>query len=114
MSEQNTAHTTTGASQTLPLIVIDGAVVFPYTVASLPLDEQTAPAADAALKDSRKWLGHVHGADSNRCQPGAGQTDFVAIKSALREIGFTGFVALECRLTGDPTEALTQAARVLS
>ena len=50
MSEQ-TAHTTTGASQALPLIVIDGAVVFPYTVASLPLDEQTAPAAEAALKE---------------------------------------------------------------
>src|SRR5690242_20570951 len=55
MSEQ-TAHTTTGAYQTLPLIVIDGAVVFPYTVASLPLDEQTAPAAEAALKDGRLVL----------------------------------------------------------
>jgi ATP-dependent Lon protease len=48
MSEQ-TAHTSAGTAQTLPLIVLDGAVVFPYTVASLPLDEATAPAADAAL-----------------------------------------------------------------
>ena len=55
MSEQ-IAHTTTGASQTLPLIVIDGAVVFPYTVASLPLDEQTAPAAEAALLDELSKL----------------------------------------------------------
>ena len=68
----------------------------------------------AALRAARRWLGHIHGADSNRCQPGAGQTDFVAIKMALKEIGYTGYVALECRLTGDPAEALAQAARVLS
>lgn len=68
----------------------------------------------SALKAVRPWLGHLHGADSNRCQPGAGQTDFAAIKGALREIGYTGYIALECRLTGDPAEALAQAARVLS
>jgi len=47
MSEQ-TFHAATppvSTSATLPVIVLDGAVVFPYTVASLPLNEETAPAA---------------------------------------------------------------------
>ena len=65
MSEQ-TAHTTTGASQALPLIVIDGAVVFPYTVASLPLDEQTAPAAEAS------YLRDVHLPPGGGDQPSPG------------------------------------------
>jgi sugar phosphate isomerase/epimerase len=68
----------------------------------------------AALRATGRRLGHIHGADSNRCQPGAGQTDFGAIKSVLREVNYGGFIALECRLTGDPAEALAQAARVLS
>lgn len=68
----------------------------------------------AALIAVRKWLLHLHGADSNRWEPGAGQTDFVAIKGALREIGYDGFIALECRLSDPPTAALAMAAKVLS
>lgn len=41
---------------TLPLIVLDDAVVFPHTVASVPLDEETAPAAEASLVNGRYIL----------------------------------------------------------
>ena len=68
----------------------------------------------AALLAAGRWLGHLHGADSNRCEPGAGQTDFTPVTAALRSLGFDGYVALECRLTGDPRDALARAARVLS
>jgi ATP-dependent Lon protease len=54
MSEQTNASN--GAPQTLPLIILDGAVVFPYTVVTLPLDDESAPAADAALKNGRMVL----------------------------------------------------------
>lgn len=54
MSEQT--PTTTASRPTLPLIALDGAVVFPYTVVSLPLDDDTEPVADAALKDNRLVL----------------------------------------------------------
>ena len=41
---------------TLPLIVSDGTVVFPYTVMRLPLDEQGAHGVESALSDNRLVL----------------------------------------------------------
>ncbi len=55
MTEQ-TQQSNNDATQTLPLIVLDGAVVFPYTVVTLPLEDDTAPAAEAALKNGRMVL----------------------------------------------------------
>ncbi len=49
---------------------------------------------------------HVHIADSHRFQPGHGHTDFVSGFSALREIGFAGTMAFECRVLGDDQEGL--------
>jgi ATP-dependent Lon protease len=86
MSEQ-IAHTTTGASQTLPLIVIDGAVVFPYTVASLPLDEQTAPAAEAALKDSRLVLLAARREDADADTPLALQLHRTGVVARIEQAG---------------------------
>jgi ATP-dependent Lon protease len=53
-----TEHTERGtdAKQTLPLIVLDGAVVFPYTVITLPLDDETERAAEAAMQDNQLVL----------------------------------------------------------
>jgi ATP-dependent Lon protease len=86
MSEQ-IAHTTTGASQALPLIVIDGAVVFPYTVASLPLDEQTAPAAEAALKDSRLVLLAARREDADADTPLALQLHRTGVVARIEQAG---------------------------
>lgn len=66
-----------------------------------------------ALVAASPRLGHIHGADSNRLEPGAGHTDFRAVAKALQNIGYDGFVALECRLSADPLVALRRAARVL-
>lgn len=59
------------------------------------------------------YVRHVHLADSNRMEPGAGHTDFRSAFAALWRIGFDGYLALECRLTGDPAETLSQTARFL-
>jgi ATP-dependent Lon protease len=47
---------TPAAPETLPLITLEGAVVFPYTVISLTLDEENLAAAEAALKNGRHVL----------------------------------------------------------
>lgn len=47
-------------------------------------------------------------ADSNRFQPGAGHTDFAPIFEALREIGFDGYMAMECGIRGDARTVLPQ------
>jgi ATP-dependent Lon protease len=86
MSEQ-TAHATTGTVQTLPLIILDGAVVFPYTVASLPLDEDIAPAADAALKDNRLVLLAARREDAEAEAPLALQLHRVGVVARIEQAG---------------------------
>ena len=50
----------------------------------------------AALRAGGKHIGHVHLADSNRRPPGFGHTDLACIATALREIGYEGFISAEC------------------
>ncbi|MCI4061139.1 sugar phosphate isomerase/epimerase [Micromonospora sp. R77] len=66
-----------------------------------------------ALRAAAPYLGHVQVSDSNRHQPGAGHLDWSGLLGALHEIGYPGWLALECRLRGDPLRALRQAATVL-
>ena len=47
-------------------------------------------------------LGHVHTADNNRFQPGAGCLDFQPTFTALKQIGYDGFVSIECSALGGP------------
>jgi sugar phosphate isomerase/epimerase len=88
-----------------------GSVAIMADLFHMSMEEENS--ADS-LVASRQWLAHLHGADSNRCEPGAGQTDFGAIRQALDRIHYTGFIALECRLAAEPLVALGNAAKVLS
>jgi sugar phosphate isomerase/epimerase len=47
-------------------------------------------------------LGHVHIADNNRFQPGAGFMDLQPPFAALKSIGYNGFVTIECSALGGP------------
>ena len=51
-------------------------------------------------------LGHVQVSDSNRFQPGAGHLDWSALLGTLDAIGYDGYLALECRLRGEPAVAV--------
>ncbi len=66
-----------------------------------------------AIRRAGHWIAHVHLADSNRLLPGQGHTDFASGFHALREIGYTGYMALECGIAGDPLEALPRSASYL-
>jgi sugar phosphate isomerase/epimerase len=50
-------------------------------------------------------LGHVHIADNNRMQPGAGCLDFKTPFAALKEINYDGYVSIECSALGGPLAA---------
>jgi sugar phosphate isomerase/epimerase len=67
----------------------------------------------AALRSAGEALGAVHLSDSNRHQPGTGHVPFEAIVATLREIGFDGVVSVECRLRGEPAEAVRACGRYL-
>jgi sugar phosphate isomerase/epimerase len=74
----------------------------------MALDEPDLP---GAIRAHAAAIGHVHLADSNRRLPGQGRTDFAAALSALREIGYAGWLAYEC---GDPGDNLPRAPRYLT
>lgn len=60
----------------------------------------------AAILAHADLIGHAQVSDSNRLQPGAGHLDWPAWLGALHTIGYDGHLAAECRLTGDPVEAV--------
>ena len=75
------------------------------------IEEDDVP---AALRAAAPYLGHVQVSDSNRYQPGAGHLDWPALLRTLHDIDYRGWLALECRLRGEPLAALRQAAAVLT
>jgi sugar phosphate isomerase/epimerase len=66
--------------------------------------EEADPAA--SILAAAPYIGHAQVSDSNRFQPGAGHLDWPAWLGALHTIGFDGYLAAECRLTGDPVQAV--------
>lgn len=67
----------------------------------------------ASLREAGDMVAHVHLADSSRLEPGTGHTDFAAAFRALREAGFDGWGAIECRLSREPGAALAAAHHAL-
>jgi sugar phosphate isomerase/epimerase len=65
------------------------------------------------IRRAEGHLAHVHLADSNRLQPGAGHTDFAGAFDALRGIGFDGYMAMECGVRGDAEKVLPEVVRHL-
>jgi sugar phosphate isomerase/epimerase len=66
-----------------------------------------------SIREAAKWVGYVHLTDSNRVVPGRGHTDFRSGLTALKEIGYTGWVSLECKVPGEPADTLKQSLKFL-
>ncbi|MGW1339852.1 sugar phosphate isomerase/epimerase family protein [Kribbella sp. NPDC002412] len=64
------------------------------------------PDPSAAIVAAAPYIGHVQLSDSNRLQPGAGHLDWAAFLGALEAVGYNRYLAIECRLAGDPIEAV--------
>jgi sugar phosphate isomerase/epimerase len=68
--------------------------------------------ADAVRSCGRR-VGHVQLGDSGRKQPGVGHLDWPSLMAALHDIGFDGWLAMECGIRGEPREALPKVAELL-
>ncbi len=66
-----------------------------------------------SIRATGSLIGHVQLGDSARFQPGTGHVDFAAEVAALKEVGFDGWMAMECAIRGDPREALPAVAQLL-
>ncbi|MGW0804925.1 sugar phosphate isomerase/epimerase family protein [Nonomuraea sp. NPDC002799] len=63
-----------------------------------------------ALAEAAPYLAHMQISESNRNQPGTGHLDWGAQLATLDAVGFDGYLALECRLRGEPEIVLPQTA----
>lgn len=72
---------------------------------------------ESNIADSIRYAGkdiqHVHLGDNNRLLPGYGSIDWLKGFNALKEVGFDGFVCLECSTCGTPAETLPETAKLL-
>ncbi len=66
------------------------------------IEETDTPAT--LRRAGRRYVGQVHMADNTRQEPGSGDIDWRAGLSALKDIGFDGYLAYECGITGDSEE----------
>jgi len=66
-----------------------------------------------SIRHADGYLAHIHLADSNRAHPGAGHNDFASAFGALSDIGFDGYLAMECGIRGDAETVLPQVVRYL-
>ena len=72
------------------------------------------PDIPAAIKGAKDWIAHIHLSDHPRILPGYGHSDFKAGFAALKEIGYTGYMALECGVPDPDAEgALIKTAAFL-
>ncbi|PZE22248.1 sugar phosphate isomerase/epimerase family protein [Paenibacillus xerothermodurans] len=63
------------------------------------------PEITSSITRYKHYIGHVHIADSHRYQPGDGHLDFIPGFKALKEIGYEGYMAFECRVLAEDEEA---------
>ena len=59
-----------------------------------------------SIRRAGEYISHVHLSDSGRLLPGYGNIDFKAVLAALKEIGYEGYMALECAIPGNPEQEL--------
>jgi sugar phosphate isomerase/epimerase len=60
----------------------------------------------ASIRRAGKSLGYVHLVDSNRCGPGQGHLPFGEVLKALLDVGYDGYLSLECFPKPDPQRAI--------
>ena len=61
------------------------------------------------------WIGEVQVADvPGRCEPGTGEVNYARVARGLRELGYTGTVAMEAFAAGDPDDALDAFVQAFS
>ncbi|WP_338872791.1 sugar phosphate isomerase/epimerase family protein [Spirosoma sp. SC4-14] len=69
------------------------------------IEEQSLP---ESIRAAGSYIGHVHFADSNRRPIGLGHTAMEEVATALREIGYTGYVSAEAFPYPNPDQAARQ------
>jgi sugar phosphate isomerase/epimerase len=74
-------------------------------------ETQTVP---AVIRQFHGWMKHFHANDANRRGPGFGDTDFVPIFQALKDVNYQGWVSVEVfDYTPDPETIARESIRYM-
>jgi sugar phosphate isomerase/epimerase len=65
----------------------------------------------ASIRRAGNALGYVHLVDSNRCGPGQGHLPFRDVLNALIDIGYDGYLSLECLPKPDAESAIKNSLK---
>ena len=97
----------TTVDQTLRVVEETNAdnVVLVFDTFHANIEEISTP---KAIRRGRKLLGHVHAADNNRLAPGFGNIDFKSVVRELHEVGYDGYLGLECMPAGPDPDLLAE------
>ncbi|MDA0321365.1 MAG: sugar phosphate isomerase/epimerase [Verrucomicrobia bacterium] len=60
-----------------------------------------------AFREYGRYTSHIHLADNTRLEPGTGDIDFVAAFKTLLDVGYDGYMAYECGISGESQEEKT-------
>lgn len=69
---------------------------------------------DETLRRFAAKIDHLHLADSNRKLPGQGHMDYAGHFATLHAVGWSGTLALECGILGEPAVELPKSAALLN
>jgi sugar phosphate isomerase/epimerase len=80
----------------------------------LHIDSHSMAVEERNLKESIRYcrnkpLGYVHYSDNNRMYPGGGALNFGELTHALIEIGYRGYITMECLPWPSPEESARRA-----
>jgi sugar phosphate isomerase/epimerase len=67
----------------------------------------------AAIRSAGAHIQHVQLGDSDRLEPGHGHYDWPETLAALGDIGYEGWLAMECGLSGPSKDVLPGVAEIL-
>jgi sugar phosphate isomerase/epimerase len=67
-----------------------------------------------SIRSTGDLVGHVQLGDSGRLQPGVGHLDWPPLMEALRDVGYAGWLAMECGIRGDARVELPRVAELLA
>ena len=76
----------------------------------MSIEESDLP---CTLRTAGPHIAHVHLGENNRLLPGHGHLPWPDIFQALRDVGYNGYLNLECSTTGDPALTLPATAAAL-
>jgi sugar phosphate isomerase/epimerase len=93
LAREETNFITTGA-EAMKMIDEVNSPYFKLHLDVKAMNDEARP-MEGIIESARGYLSHFHANDPNRKGPGFGDTDFVPIFRALKQIGYEGYVSIE-------------------